>query len=126
MNDFLPLNKLEEELLDTQRGSKPAGEFVQLLWSSDLALPTANEVKDDGSGLSPILFDKLGANMLATFTSKERMGHLPQLAKYCLVLKGAEVLRRMPTGYGLVVNPGLEVGFEISPAGITEIISKFG
>lgn len=98
MDDFVPLVKLEEELLDARRGSKAAGDFVQRLWSSELALPTANAVKNDGSGFSPIFFDRLGTNMLAAFTSKERMSHPQHLAKYCLVLKGAEVLRRMPTG----------------------------
>ena len=126
MNEFVPLNKLEEKLLDARRGASPVGEFVQELWSSLLTMPTNSEVQDDGSGFRPIIFDKLGTNMLAVFTSKERMGHLQHLAKYCMVAQGGEVLRRMPKEYGLVVNPGLEVGFEISPSGIAEIISRFG
>jgi hypothetical protein len=36
-----------------------------------------------------------------------------------------EVLRRVPGGYGVVVNPGTSLGFEISPAGLQEILKDF-
>lgn len=63
--------------------------------------------------------------MLAAFTSKERLCDLNHLAKYCIVIPGGEALRRIPTGYGLVINPGLTIGIEISPLGISEIINRF-
>jgi hypothetical protein len=126
MNEFSPLNKLESMLLAAKQGRVPVNEFLQQLWSSEIALPTANEVEMDGFGFAPIFFDKEGVSMLAAFTSKDRVGQLAAIAKYCMVMNGGEVLRRMPKGHGLVVNPGLHVGFEISPSGIAEIVSEYG
>ena len=36
-----------------------------------------------------------------------------------------EVLKRVPGGYGVVVNPGTSLGLELSPAGIGEILKDF-
>jgi len=122
MNEFLPLNELEFDLLAAKRNEISVSEFIRKLVSSDLALPTAEEVQEDGSGFMPILFDKHGTKMLAVFTDKVRASQLEHVAKYCLVMNGLSVLRRIPPGYGLVVNPGLEVGFELSADGVVEIV----
>jgi hypothetical protein len=126
MEEFVSLNELESTLLAARQGHVPTGDFVQQLLLSEIALPTASEVQADGSGFEPVLFEKQGTTMLAAFTAKERVAQLGQMAQFCLMIKGAEVLRRIPKGYGLVVNPGLKVGFEISPEGISEILAEFG
>jgi len=36
-----------------------------------------------------------------------------------------DVLRRVPGGYGVVVNPGTTLGFEISASGVGEILKDF-
>lgn len=122
MKIFDPLNELESGLLSAKKNGIPVATFLQRLLHSDLALPSATEVKDDGTGFEPILFDKQGTKMLEVFTDKVRASQLEHVAKYCLVMNGLSVLRRIPPGYGLVVNPGLEVGFELSADGIAEIV----
>jgi hypothetical protein len=123
MNKFLPLNNLESSLLAAKRTEISIGEFVQKLISSDLVMPTAKEVQADGSEFEPVLFDKNGTKMLALFTDKERVKQVGHIAKYCLVMKGLDVLRRIPLGHGVVVNPGLDVGFELSPEGVVKIVN---
>jgi hypothetical protein len=126
MKEFHPLNDLESSLLVAKGNGISIETFVQQLVRSDLALPTAKEVQGDGSGFEPILFDKQGINMLAAFTDKTRVSQLAHIAGYCLVMNGLEVLRRIPSGYGLVINPGLDVGFELSSEGIAEILKEMG
>jgi hypothetical protein len=125
MNTFSPINQLELKLADAKLGRITSNEFVRQLWLSDIALPTATEVFSDGSGFTPVLFDKNGTTMLAAFTAKERIGQLVDIAKFCMVMKGSDLLLRMPKGFGLVVNPGLELGFEVSPSGIREIVGEY-
>lgn len=124
--DFVPMNELESALLASSQQLLPVRDFARLLYSSKIALLSASEVQTDGAGFEPVIFDKQGVNMLAAFTTKERTTHLLHIAKFCLIMKGSDVLRRMPEGYGLVINPGLTVGLEISPSGIAEILDEFG
>jgi hypothetical protein len=123
--EFVPINELESTLLAASENLVPVSDFVRLLYSSEIALLSASEVKTDGTGFEPVIFDKQGISMLAAFTAKERTTHLQHIARFCLVMKGFDVLRRMPKGYGLVVNPGLAEGLEISPSGIAEILDEY-
>lgn len=119
---FTPLNVLEASLLSAKIDEISVESFIVEFINSDLALPSATEVMEDGAGFEPILYDKLGTKMLAAFTDKTRIGELVKIAKYCLVMNALQVLRRIPLGYGLVLNPGHEVGLELSSDGIAQII----
>lgn len=126
MKEFHPLNDLEVSLLAAKENEISLETFVRQLVRSDLALPTAKEVQSDGSGFEPIIFDKQGSSMLSAFTDKVRVSQLAHIARYCLVMNGLELLRRIPPRYGLVINPGLDVGFELSSEGIAEILKEMG
>ena len=104
----------------------PMAEFMKIFLASTIELPSANEVHADGAGLSPILFDKEGVNMLALFTHKDRIASFAGRAPYYVSMKAIDVLRRLPPGYGVVVNPGFEFGFDISSEGVREILRDFG
>ncbi|KQZ34578.1 hypothetical protein ASD92_09885 [Massilia sp. Root1485] len=112
-------------MLAAQEKRIPVEEFIRQLVASNIALPSAVEVQENGSGFQPIIFDKLGTKMLAIFTDKARVTQLEHIAKYCLVMNALEMLRRIPSGYGIVINPGLNVGLELSPDGIAEIVKDF-
>ena len=121
MEKFNPLNDFEWSLLAAKENKISVEIFLQKFVRSILALP-----QEDGSGFEPVLFDKIGISMLAAFTDKTRASYLSDIARYCLEMNGLEVLRRIPPGYGLVVNPGFGVGFELSPEGIAEIVKDMG
>jgi hypothetical protein len=126
MNDsFSPLNDFESKLIQAQRGEVPVSEFMASLVSADLALPSASEVQQDWSGFQPLLFSKDGVPMLACFSAKERLTAYADMTPYCLLVKGGQLLRRMPQGHGLVINPGQSIGFDISPEGIAKIVADF-
>jgi hypothetical protein len=125
MSEFVPLNDLESSLVAAQGKKITIEAFIRQLLECDLALPTANEVQNDGAGFQPILFEKQGTNMLAAFTDKSRALQLSHVATYCMVMNALEVLRRIPQGYGVVINPGFTVGLELSPDGIAQIVRDF-
>ena len=74
----------------------------------------------------PLLFDKQGVLHVAVFTDMARVGFHTQQAPHTLRWLLLDVLRRVPGGYGVVVNPGTSLGFEISPSGIGELLKDFG
>lgn len=123
--EFSPLNVFEAKLVQAQRGELATAELMASLISAELALPSGGAVAEDWSGFQPLLFSKNGVPMLACFSAKERLADYADMAPYCLVLKGQELLRRIPAGHGLVINPGQRVGFDISPEGIAQIVTDF-
>lgn len=126
MNVFRPLNGFELVLEQAQNGHLEIPELMRALLSSELAVPSAKEVMVDGSGFSPLLFSKEGVQMLACFSDRRRIGDFSDLTPYCLMMRGHELLRRIPPGYGLVINPGLAVGFDMTPDGISLLLSETG
>jgi len=123
--DFTPVNALEKELERARDGRSLMSNFRRLLSEVDLIVPSGSEIMPDGSGFRPILFDKDGTQMLACFTAMERIGDFSRLAPYCLSIKGSEFLQRIPAGYGLVVNPGQPVGFDVTQGALRKIVSEF-
>ncbi len=126
VNDFTPLNDFEIALEQAQNGRLEVRELVRVLMSSELAVPSAEEVMADGSGFSPLLFNKNGVQMLACFSGMGRVGEFSDMTPYCLMMRGRELLRRVPSGYGLVINPGLTVGFDMTPDGVSRLRSELG
>ena len=126
MTDFYPINDVETSLVAAMNSRMPMAEFMKIFLASTVELPSANEVHVDGAGLSPIIFDKEGVGMLALFTHKDRIASFAERAPYCVSIKAIDVLRRLPPGYGVVVNPGVKFGFDISSDGVREILRDFG
>jgi len=124
-NSFSPLNDFESKLVQAQEGEVTVPELMASLAAADLALPSANVVEQDWSGFQPLLFTKNSTPMIACFSAKERMVDYADMVPYCLVIKGRELLRRMPPGHGLVINPGQRFGFDVSPDGIAQIVTDF-
>jgi len=125
MTDFHPRNNLESALERARSGQISMPDFFHLLAKSDLAVPSVSAVEPDGSGFQPLLFDKEGAQMVACFTAIERIGEFAKRAPYCLTVQGNMFLRRIPAGYGLVLNPGQPSGFDIAPEGVSRIAKEF-
>ena len=125
MSSFVPLNKLESVLVQAKNGHVPVSDLMKTLVASDVVLPSGSEVLPDGTGFEPLLFPKEKVQMVACFTDKSRIGEYVKMTPYCLVMKGESFLRGIPNGCGVVVNPGQEVGFDISPDGVSKVLSDF-
>ena len=121
-----PENELENLLAKAQKKQIEFKEFVISFLKSDLSVPSGTEVMSDGTGMTPLLFEKNGVQMLGVFTSLSRVNLFKDKTPYCLSMKGRDLLARLPSEYGLVVNPGFDIGFELPPEGLKEILKDFG
>ncbi|KRG39656.1 hypothetical protein ARC78_14350 [Stenotrophomonas pictorum JCM 9942] len=125
MNELPPQTPIETLLRTAMDGKLPIKAFMQAFVASEVVLLTGSLVTPDGSGFDPLLFDKQGVLHVAVFTDMARVGYFPQQAPHTLRMLMLEVLRRVPGGYGVVINPGTTLGFEIAPAGVLEILKDF-
>ncbi len=124
MTDVTPVTALESKLEEARSGQSSMSDFLHTFSESNIIVPSGSEIMPDGSGFQPVMFDKGGSQMVACFTAMERIGDFARVASYCLSIKGSEFLKRIPTGYGLVVNPGQSLGFDVTPDGIRQIVAE--
>lgn len=125
MNDSAPKTPIETLLQTAMNGQLPIKAFMQAFVASEVVLLTGSLVTPDGSGFDPLLFDKQGTLHVAVFTDQARVGNHGQQAPHQIRWLMLDVLRRVPGGYGVVINPGTSLGFEISPDGVGEILKDF-
>jgi len=125
MNELPPQTSIETLLCTAMDGKLPIRAFMQAFVASEVVLLTGSLVTADGSCFDPLLFDKQGVLHVAVFTDMARVGYFPQQAPHNIRMLMLEVLRRVPGGYGVVINPGTTLGFEIAPAGVLEILKDF-
>jgi len=126
MDTLPPQTPVETLLQSAMDGKLPIRMFMQAFVASEVVLLTGSLVTPDGSGFDPLLFDKQGVLHVAVFTDRARVGFHDQQAPHMLGWLMLDVLRRVPGGYGVVVNPGAALGFEISPSGVRELLEDFG
>lgn len=116
-------NDLEHQLHAAQLGETPSEVFMKQLLVSQVFLP----VKDDGtiSGIQRstraqplVVQDDDGASALVLFTSPERakpfLEHYPDF-KGGLLTEFIWVLEKMDAGFGIMINPGDELGIDMEP-----------
>lgn len=125
MNDAAPQTPIETLLKTAMDGQLPIGLFMKAFVASEVVLLTGSLVTPDGSGFDPLLFDKQGVLHVSVFTDMSRVGFHSQQAPHSIRMLMLEVLKRVPGGYGVVINPGTSLGFEISPSGVGEILKDF-
>lgn len=114
---------IEQAIADARAGRIGVAEMLPLLLDGDLVVPSGGEVRDDGQGFQPVLFDREGVPMIAAFTTLDRVGETAKLAPFALSIKGRAFLALVPADHGVVINPGWPEGFEIDPAGLRRLIA---
>lgn len=114
---LVPVNPLEESLACAQAGRMQMKEFLAILRVSDLFMVSQSE-GGAASGVQPILFDRNGVPMAAVFTDSSRASRYGDLVKVIIRMNGEELLKQVPPGYGIVLNPGFDTGLEILPEGL--------
>ena len=112
---------LERAIVSVQSGTL---DFRTMMWTfaaSHLFVASATEPAEDLGGVHPLVVQREGIDLLALFTSPGRAEVFAEGHPYLSVRIGFELLRWMPPGVGLVVNPGSTVGFEMQADGIARL-----
>jgi hypothetical protein len=124
-SDPKPENELEQLLVSARSGQVELSTFLQALVNNDIYVLSKQEVKNHGKGFIPLIFEKEKRPLAAIFTSKSRTEPLKSQAQFLVSMQGSAFLKRVPEGFGIVVNPGNLLGLEITPQGVQEIIRDF-
>lgn len=125
MTDLPPQNYIETLLQASMVDQTNVGGFMKAFVASEVFLLNGRLVTPDGSGFDPLLFDDKGQLRVAVFTDLCRLGGYSQTAPHVGQMRMIEVLKRVPGGYGVVVNPGTPLQLTLSPQGIGHILEDF-
>lgn len=121
---LLSENDLEDKLVKAHKKEIVFGDFLELFLVSDVFVPSASEVMEDGSGMEPLLFNKQNVRMLGVFTAISKASLFKDKAPFCLKMKAKDLLTRLPPDSGLVVNPGYDIGFDLPPYGVQSVLNN--
>jgi hypothetical protein len=114
-------NALEVAIVAARSGRLQMLDLVHEFLRSIVAVPSAKDPGPDGSGVSPVFFDKDGIQMVAVYSDLERAKRNKDIAPFAMTITGQLLLRHFPSGFGIVVNPGFPICFDIPPSGIEQI-----
>jgi len=122
-DSFEPKNDLEQRLLDAQEGRLEGEAFMRALLTSSVFMPVQDSETISGlqanTRAKPLaLKDEDGTDILIIFTSPERAkDFLKDYPGYDGgLLEGfGKLLSKMGSGFGIALNPGWEVGIDMSP-----------
>ena len=126
-------NVLEEKLLAAQEGHISSDELLEVLLVSQVFMPVQDEKApalniQRSTRAQPLsLSAEDGTPVLVLFSSPERAK--PFLEDFPGFTGGILesfkwVLERMGTGYGIALNPGSEVGFDMEPETVAELVRR--
>jgi hypothetical protein len=119
LSDFIPQNDLEHRILAAQAGELSGDALMQEIAVADIFIPSDTPVAPDGSGFSPVLLeDQQGMAFVAVFTDRART---QALAPHGMQALGAHFIRRIPAGYGMIVNPGTDAQIFLPPDGVAAL-----
>lgn len=126
---FEPKNDLEQQLLAAQEGRMASELFLAQLLSSQVFMPVRDEDKIGGfqrdtRAIPLSLQSENGAQVVVLFSSPERAKRfVKDFPGYQggLLTEMSWILQKIGTGYGILLNPGWEVGFELEPDTVAEL-----
>jgi hypothetical protein len=129
---FEAKNELEKKLIAAMNGELSSEEFMRDLMAGQVFMPVKNDKESGIKGFqrttlaTPLVIqDDEGNNILVTFTSPERAkGFLTDYPEFGggLLTEFTWILERMEPGFAIAVNPGLEVGIDVEPDIVTQML----
>jgi hypothetical protein len=126
-------NELEAKILEAQAGRITSDDLLQTLMGSQVFMPVQDEkapvlnVQRSTRAQPLVLSAEEGTPILVLFSSPERAK--PFLHDYPGFTGGILesfkwVLQNMGSGYGIMLNPESEVGFDMEPETVQDLIQQ--
>lgn len=126
-------NELEAKILEAQEGRITSDDLLQALMGSQVFMPVQDEkapvlnVQRSTRAQPLVLSAEEGTPILVLFSSPERAK--PFLVDYPGFTGGILesfkwVLQNMGSGYGIMLNPDSEVGFDMEPETVQDLIRQ--
>lgn len=130
-NSFEPRNELEERLMDAQHGRIGSDDLLGALMTSQVYLPVQDEkpsvlnIQRSTRAQPLVLAAEDGTPVLVLFSSPERSKEfVKDYPGYSggILTEFTWVLEKMGRDYAIALNPGSEVGFDMEPETVNELI----
>jgi len=124
-------NELEQKLLDAQDGRISSDELLEALMGSQVFMPIQDEkpavlnVQRSSRAQPLVLNAEDGTPVLVLFSSPERAkGFTSDYPGYGggLLTEFTWVLEKMGRDFGIALNPGSEIGFDMEPETVNELV----
>jgi hypothetical protein len=113
---FVPQTDIERRILEVQAGRHPADALMLELAAGELCIPSQAPVTDGWRGYVPVILEQNGLSFVAVFTAASRQRR--DFAPYLLHAGGKGFFQRLPTGYGVILNPGYDAQLLLPPDGV--------
>jgi SseB protein N-terminal domain len=133
--DFEPRNELEKSLLAAQNEEISSEDLLNILMNSQVFMPVQDEkpsllnIQRSARAQPLVLNAEDGTPILVLFSSPERakdfMHDYPGFGGGILS-EFTWVLERMGRDFGIALNPGHDVGFDMEPETVNELVDNLG
>ncbi len=133
MTDAEPRNELEKQLQAAQEGSISSDDLLKVLMNSQVFMPVQDEkapvlnIQRSTRAQPLVLTAEDGTLVLVLFSSPERakpfIEDLPGFQGGILE-PFKWVLENMGSGYGIALNPGSDLGFDMEPETVRELADQ--
>jgi hypothetical protein len=131
--DLQAKNELERKLLAAINGELSSEDFMRELLTQQVFIPIRDDRDSGITGLqltnkaTPLIVDdEEGGKILVLFTSPERAkDFLADVPDYSggLLAEFAWIVERIEPGIRIAVNPGIELGMDIEPENVMEMLA---
>jgi hypothetical protein len=124
-------NELEVKLMDANDGRITSDELLEALFTAQVFMPVQDEkpavlnIQRSASAKPLVLNAEDGTPVLVLFSSPERAkSFVKDYPGYGggLLTEFTWVLEKMGRDYGIALNPGSEIGFDMEPETVNELI----
>lgn len=132
---FEPCNELEKSLLAAQEEEISSDDLLNILMNSQVFMPVQDEkttllnIQRSTRAQPLVLTAEDGTPILVLFSSPERakdfMDDYPGFGDGILA-EFTWVLEKMGRDFGIALNPGLDVGFDVEPQTVNELADNVG
>jgi hypothetical protein len=116
---FVAETDIEYQILKAQDGALSGDALLRRMTDADLFVPSTGDVQSDGSGFQPVLIDQDGSPFVVVFTAVSRQPK--DMAACTMQMNGGQFFRRLPAGYGVMVNPGYDAQILVPPDGMAAL-----
>lgn len=116
---FAPETPIEDRILAAQRGDLSGDALLREMADTTLYIPSANAVQEDGSRFQPVLIDIDGQAFVSVYTAPQRARR--DKTPHLLQAQGSHFFLRLPSGYGVALNPGYAAQMFVPSHGIAAL-----
>ena len=122
MNSARPATVLERAIARAQAGTLAAPTLLWTLAASELLIVNRDATDDGSMPTDPVLLHSDKGTFLALFShSDQALSYLTE-GHAAVAMPGLQLLRRLPDGVGIVMNPGSRLGFEVPADGVQAFV----